>query len=289
MQISSTFARVRPFITSRFHPAAIALVMAIANVVCGCGSGSPSSSNPAPPPSTNPTPQNANVSGQYTLLLTSTNGHGATSVYTNFTQSGATVAGTAYTLVCPSNDLAQCKGSDAPAISITPAGTVKGTSVTITISYPNSAGVDTVAMVGEASRIYLPSLMGTYTDSLNDTGSWTAFPSGTVGADYSGTFNSTSNPLSISPTILMSITQDASLNLTGTATILNLPCINSLNLSGQAIGGAFRLADVTNKVAIVVVPNGSNFAFNYNFDSTAPSCPGDSGRGLITNQDPWGY
>ena len=248
----------------------------------GCGSGS---YTPAP---TTPVTPKASVTGQYNLVLTSTNGRGTTNIYTNFTQTGKTFAGTANTLVCPANDLSQCQGDGAAAISITPSGTVSGANVTMTISFPNTAGADTVTMVGTATGT---NLAGTYTDSLGDTGTWTASAAGSLSGNYSGTFNSTSNPLSIPPTILMTLAQDASLNLSGEATIMSSPCISSLTLSGQAIGGAFSLTDAASKAHIIAVPgaNGNSFTFSYNFESTAPQCAGDFGRGLVTNQDPWGY
>src|SRR6202521_5556984 len=109
----------------------------------GCGGGYTPTLTP-----TTPAAQNAVVSGQFNLLLTSTNGHGTTNIYTDITQTGTTFTGAANTLVCPSNDLSQCQGDDAPGISITPSGTVSGANVTIVISFPIMAGADTVTMVG---------------------------------------------------------------------------------------------------------------------------------------------
>jgi hypothetical protein len=62
-----------PFTKVRFHLRASALVIAAVIVVCGCGGGSTSSPTPFSPPGT-PVPQNARVTGQYNLVLTSTNG-----------------------------------------------------------------------------------------------------------------------------------------------------------------------------------------------------------------------
>jgi hypothetical protein len=239
------------------------------------------------------------VTGQYNLVLTSTKGQGTTNIYTDFTQTGTTFTGTANTLVCPSNDLSQCKGGDAPVISITPSGTVSGANVTIAISFPSTAGADTVTMVGSATGT---SLAGTYTDSLGDSGTWTAstaiHPFGPPPSvyDYSGTFNSTANPLLIAPTISIELGQDASSNLTGRATIMNSPCISSLTLSGQAIGDAFSLTDAGSKASIIALPTvptlptGNSFNFSYKFEPTAASCAGDFGRGVLTiNRQPWDY
>ena len=281
---------------------AAVLLMALPVAFAGCGGG-----YQAPPatPTTPVTPftQNASITGPYNLVLTSTNGHGTTNIYTNFTQTGTTFGGAANTLVCPSNDSSQCKGDDAPVVSITPSGTVSGANVTIVISFPSTAGADTVTMVGSATGT---SLAGTYTDTLGDSGTWTAStaihpfgpPPGVY--DYSGTFNSTSNPLVIAPTIFIELGQDASShassNLAGRATIMNSPCISSLTLSGQAIGDAFSLTDAASKAHIIALPTqptlptGNTFTFSYKFEPTAASCAGDFGHGVVTiNPSPWDY
>lgn len=271
--------------------AAVVLV-SVAVAFAGCGNGSQ-----APP--TTPVAQNASVTGQYNLVLTSTDGRGTTNIYTDFTQTGTTFTGAANTLVCPSNDLSQCKGDDAPVISITPSGTVSGANVTIVISLPSTSGTDTITMVGSATGT---SLAGTYTDSLGDSGTWTAStaihpfgpPPGVY--DYSGTFNSTSNPLLIAPTIFIELGQDASSNLTGSATVMHSSCLGSLTLSGQAIGDAFSLTDAASKVLILALPTqptlptGNSFTFSYKFEPTAANCAGDFGRGVITiSKSPFDY
>ncbi len=272
---------------------AAVVLMSVAVAFAGCGSGSQ-----APP--TTPVTQNASITGQYNLVLTSTNGRGTTNIYTDFTQTGTTFTGAENTLVCPSNDLSQCKGGDAPDIPITPSGTVSGANVTMVISFPSTGGADTVTMVGSATGT---SLAGTYTDSLGDSGTWTAStaihpfgpPPGVY--DYSGTFNSTLNPLLIAPTISIELGQDASShvssNLAGGATIMHSLCISSLTLSGQAIGDAFSLTDAANKLSIIALPtlpNGNSFTFSYKFEPTAASCAGDFGRGVVTIvTSPWGY
>ena len=87
----------------------------------------------------------------------------------------------------------------------------------------------------------------------------------------------------------MTLAQDASFHLAATAMIMGSPCIGSLALSGQAIGGAFSLIDATSKARIIALPTDSGFIFSYNFDATAPSCAGDFGRGTMTGQNPWDY
>jgi hypothetical protein len=259
-------------------------ILLFALLATGCGGAST--------PTPTPTPQlvpDAIVTGQYSLVLTSTNGHGTTNVYTNFTQAAKTFTGAANTLVCPLNDVLQCNGNDAQATSISPTGTVSGANVTIMISFPTAAGADTVSMVGTAAGANPVNLAGTYTDSQGDAGNWTGSPVGFYSGSYSGTFNLTVDPLPIAPTILLTLTQNDSFNLTGTAMITSLPCINSLTLSGQAIGGAFSLTDTANKAHITAVPTASNFTFSYHFDTTAPSCAGDFGQGALTPPNPWDY
>jgi len=255
-------------------------ILLIALLAAGCGAAN----TPAPP---TPVTPNANVSGQYDLALTSTSGHGTTNIYTNFTQTETTLTGAANTLVCPSNDLSQCFGNDAPVISITPIGTVDGTSVTMALTFPNMAGANSVSLVGTATGT---SLAGTYTDSRGDVGTWTGSAASSLSANYTGTFNSTSNPLFTAPSIAITLAQDAHFNLTGTATITNSPCINSLTFSGQAIGEAFSVTDATSKAVIFALPTGDNFTFTYSFDPSAANCAGDIGRGtFVTNKSPWDY
>ncbi len=254
-------------------------ILLFALLAAGCGS----MNTPAPTP---PSIQDATVIGQYNLVLTSTNGRGTTNIYTNFTQTGTTFTGAANTLVCPSNDLSLCVGDNVPAISVTTAGTVSGAKATIMISFPSTAGADTVTMVGTATGA---NLAGTYIDSLGDAGTWTATGACSLGGNYSGTFNSTPNPLSIAPTILITLSQDASFHLTGTATIMSSPCIGSLALSGQPIGGAFSLTDAASQARIIGLPTGNKFAFSYSFEPTAARCAGDYGRGEVTNNGSFDY
>ncbi|MGB2662832.1 MAG: hypothetical protein WAK48_02435 [Candidatus Acidiferrum sp.] len=261
-------------------------MLTFALLLAGCGAANTPTPAPAPAPSV----PDATITGQYNLVLTSTNGHGTINFYTNFTQTEKTFTGSATTLVCSSDDVSKCKGNDPPAASITPGGTVSGANVTITAAISTPAGADTFSLVGSAAAT---SLAGTYTDTQGDGGTWTGSTGSPLTGSYGGTFNSTANPLPIAPTILISLTQDGNFNLTGKGMITSWPCIGSLTFSGQAIGGAFSLTDTTNKVHITAVPSlpaGSNFAFSYNIDPTAPSCAGDFGLGqLTTSQSPWDY
>lgn len=259
-------------------------ILPFAFLVAGCGGATTPSPTSAPVPSPQPVP-GAVVTGQYNLVLTSENGQGTTTIYTDFTQTGKTFTGAASTLACPSNDLSQCIGDDS-ANSIIPAGTVSGAKVSLLISFPTKGEADTVTLVGTATGL---NLGGTYTDSLGDTGSWSGFPEGSLSGSYDGTFNSTPNPLPIAPTIVVTLAQDSSFNLTGAAMITSSPCISSLNFSGQAIGQAFSLTDAANHLQIIAIPTGNNFTFRYNFDSAAPRCAGDFGLGELTIPNPWDY
>jgi hypothetical protein len=95
MQNSRTLGRSRPS-TRKFSTKRILL---FASLAAGCGGGYLKTSTPMTPAT-----QNASVTGQYNLVLTSTNGHGTTNIYTVFTQTGTTITGAASTLVCPSNE-----------------------------------------------------------------------------------------------------------------------------------------------------------------------------------------
>ena len=204
-----------------------------------------------------------------------------TVIYTDFTQTEETFAGAGNTLVCRSNDPSQCKGSDPLADPIIPSGTLSGANVSMTMSFPSTAGTDSVNMLGTATGA---NLAGTYTDTRGDAGTWTASQRSSLSGTYTGTFNSTSNPLTISPTISITLRQ-YQFDLNGTATIMSSPCISSLTLTGQAIGGAFTLRDVAGKALIIALPdsNALNFNFSYDFNPTAASCTADSGRGVVTS------
>jgi hypothetical protein len=185
------------------------------------------------------------------------------------------------------------QGDDRLAASITPAGTVSGANVKITVSFPTAAGADTVSMVGSPTNTTTDiTLAGTYTDAQGDAGIWSGSTVPFLSGGYSGRFQSTAHPLPIASSISLAVTQDGSFNLTGTAMITSWPCNGSLTLSGQALGQAFRLTDAANKVRIIAVPatnTAGNWNFTYNIDPTAPNCAGDFGRGFVSNQSPWNY
>jgi hypothetical protein len=272
--------------------AAMKEIVLLALFASGCGGGytptTPSTTTPPPTPGT----QNALLTGRYDIFLTSTNGNDPTSIFTNFTRTGTTFTGAANSVVCR-KDLSQCVGDDSPVVSIIPSGSVSGVDVTITITFPGVAGEDTVTMVGAATGSG-NGISGTYTDSLGDAGTFTAFPSGVFfgGSDtHNGTFNSTPKPLPIAPTILIKLTElfDLGFHVTGTATILNSPCVSSLTLTGEEVGDAIKLTDEAAKAHILIVPGSTNFVFSYNFDSDAPRCAGDFGLGMTIDPDPWGY
>jgi len=263
----------------------LALVVLLA---VGCGGGYQQTSSPV----TTPTPQSASLTGRYDIFLTSTNGKDPTSIFTNFTLTGTTFAGAPNSVVCPTA-LSQCVGDDSPVVSIIPSGSVSATDVTITITFPGVAGVDTVKMVGAMTGPG-KDIAGTYTDSLGNAGTFSAFPSGVFfgGSDtHNGTFNSTPNPLPIAPTILIKLTElhDAAFSVTGTATIMNSPCISSLTLTGEEVGDAIKLTDQAAKAHILILPGSTNLLFSYSFDSDAPSCAGDFGLGATTDANPWDY
>lgn len=127
-----------------------------------------------------------------------------------------------------------------------------------------------------------------------DRRTFSAFPSGVFfgGSDtHNGTFNSTPNPLSIPPTILIKLSElhDAAFHVAGMATIVNLPCISSLTLTGAEVGDALKLTDESAKAHFLILPGSTNFLFSYSFDSGAPACAEDFGLGMTTDPNPWDY
>ena len=267
-------------------------IVLLALFASGCGGGYTETSTPSGTQPPTPSTQNAILTGRYDIFLTSTNGNDPRSIFTNFTRTGTTFKGAANSVVCP-KDLSQCVGDDSPVVSIIPSGTVSGVDVTITITFPGVAGEDTVTMVGTMTG-QGNDISGTYTDSLGDAGTFTAFSSGVFfgGSDtHNGTFNSTPNPLPIAPTILIKLTElfDLGFHVTGTATILNSPCVSTLTLKGEEVGDAIKLTDEAAKAHILILPGSTNFNFSYSFEPDAPGCAGDFGLGMTTDPDPWGY
>jgi len=221
-----------------------------------------------------------------------------TTIYSHFVQSGEQITGGSNTLVCPGNDVGQCKGGDDPATPVTVQGKVRGINVVLDISFTGISGADTFTLTGLATGT---TLGGSYTDSLGDAGSWTATPAmhpfgpppGVY--NYTGSLNSTANPLTIPPTLSLQLggTGASASNLSGNGMVQSWPCVSSLSVTGQQFGDAFTMTDTTSKIAILVIPadsTGTNFLFNYRFDSGAPSCAGDTGLGTLALQpSPFDY
>lgn len=270
---------------------AAVVLMSSAAGLPGCGEHGQSSVN-------SPAPQKVILSGQYNLVLNSATGQGVATVYATLTQTGTTFAGTADTVVCRSNDASQCRGGDTSPIVLS--GTVRNTDIEIAISFTSATGPDRITMIGSSAAA---GLGGTYTDTLGDTGKWSAsiavhrFSPAPAVYDYSGNFNSTANPLLIAPTISMELGLDTSSRLIGKAAITNSSCIHSLSFSGRVVGDALILTDAAAKAGLVVLPTqptppgGTSFSLSYRFESDAPACAGDVGRGTLTmqNASPWDY
>jgi hypothetical protein len=305
MQNSRALGRFKSFPNPAVRPEAFALAILALIATWGCGGGQYPISTPAIPITS--ATHDALVSGQYNLILTSTNGHGTVNIYTDFSQTGSAFSGSSNTLVCPSNHSTECQGEQPSAESITPSGTVSGQNITITISIPASSGMNTLSMVGTASVL---NFAGSYTDSIGDTGTWTGSPAvneitnSAISYEYGGTFNSTSDPLLIPAGISVQLAQDltadpypiGNFNVKGTAALTNFPCISSLALTGQVIGDAMILTDATNMVSIIAVPaqptlsTGNNFNFSYKFEATAPHCAANSGTGMLAlTSSPFDY
>jgi hypothetical protein len=261
----------------------------LALLISGCGGGYTSPPAPDTGQSSGPTTQSGRVTGRYDVVLTSSSGHGTTSIHTNFLQSDTSLTGGA-NVICQDGDPSKCVEDDLPGVSITTSGTWKPPDISLTVSFPSLSGADTISVAGSLTGPG-QNLTGTYTDTLGDSGTFTAFPSGvSAGPSLSGHFNSMAHPLSIAPMIQMSLVQshDSGFHLTGSATITSFPCISSLTFTGQQVGDAVELNDSTAKVHFLMLPGPTNFIFSYEFDQSAPSCAGDFGQGSIDGSY-WDY
>jgi hypothetical protein len=227
--------------------------------------------------------QGASVSGPYTVVATSTKGNGNTNVYANLSaQSTTSFSASSSTLVCPGNVPQNCIG-DGSGSTVTLTGTVSGTSIQIVVQFTNQNGPDTLTLSGGANGT---TLSGSYSDTQGDAGSWTATLSGSLSGTYNGSVNSTPNPSPTAPALSVLLTEDQSLNLSGSASVSNSLCFTSLDFSqGSVIGGAFTVTDTTKDVVIGAVPTGSGtFSVFYQIGSSAPICSGDYGTGTFTIQ-----
>lgn len=141
--------------------------------------------------------QNATVSGPYAVTATSSKNGGITDIYANFVvQSNSAFSATQDTLVCPANDPTQCTGDDPPTLTYTLTGTVSGNNVQMTLQFRNTSGPDTATVSGTLSGT---SMSGSYPDTQGDSGNWTATQSASRPQNFSGTINSTLNPLQVAP------------------------------------------------------------------------------------------
>lgn len=221
----------------------------------------------------------ATVSGPYTITLTSTNNGPSESIYTDFTQTGSTFAGSNTTLACESNQVANCVGDDPPALAFTPTGSVTGNNFSMTLVFANNSGALTTTFTGSVNG---GRITGNYTDTQGGAGSFVATEqAGTLTGTYSGTLHPDSNPV-IAPTITINLTQ-TNLGLVGTATVTNSTCFSSLNFSsGNVIGGALTLSNSGPNIFILAVPNTSSaFSFTYSVGQDG-ACGGDTGTGTLT-------
>jgi hypothetical protein len=126
-------------------------IVAISLVACG-GRDSKSGS---------PTPQMADITGQYSILATSTKKTvlGVTGIYTNLSQqSNGVFGGDPNTFVCPSNSFSCNIGAQLSA-------EVSEKNVSITLLTLGLTGHDTISLTGTVSGT---TISGTYTDTEGD-------------------------------------------------------------------------------------------------------------------------
>jgi hypothetical protein len=211
-------------------------------MLTGCGGSSNVLNTPG-----SPSPQNANISGEYQINGISTKNNSLTSVFANLSQHSTGIfGGDQNTTICFFTD--SCfRGVQLTAM-------VTGDNVIISVLAPGTGGQNTITFTGIVSGT---NMAGTYTDSQDDAGNWTANPAATLTGTYRGSAIAgslgTVDPIPLG--ITMALIQQPDFSLSGSAMATNSRCIAELNFdTGQAFGGAFFLHDLGHGVAIAGSP-----------------------------------
>jgi hypothetical protein len=248
------------------------LVLVVALFLAACGGGSNGGGGVSVPP-------NADISGQYPILLTTTQNTipSLSSIQTNFIkQSDGVFKGDPDTYFCPGG-LLSCSGN-------TPlTAQVRLNSVSIAVSPPGISGQKTITLTGTVSG---STMSGTYKDTDGDAGTWTATHVSPLTGTYIGT--ATDDGVSTIPLgVALMLVQQSDFSLTGGASITNSPCITQLNFTtGKAVGGSFY---VDNSLIFMrgVPASGNTYAFLFhNIGSPGPVgiCENYQGGGDLTRQ-----
>src|SRR6266403_2731972 len=259
----------------RFQPLVCLVVLLV-----GCGGGGGSNSTPTP------TPQAAVVTGQWSFIATDTTNN-KTAVFANLSSQG----GGSYFATGVDSAVCDLATSQCQVINNTP-------SITVTVSLTNQVQVSmtnvvtttgatiTVSGTGTVDAAGTKMSSGTWTSSGGASGTWTSDIVKSFTGSYTGTFNSTVSPATVPYGVSLTIAQDTSYNVTGTAVITHSLCFTNLTLSGHAVGGVFYLVDSAQSIVAVGIegpalpPN--QLAFGYQVVSGCGA--GDVGQGTITRQ-----
>jgi hypothetical protein len=246
--------------------------------LAGCGGGSassnsdPSSSNP-PASNSSPTAQ-----GQWTFTGSdSSDSYFQVVVFANLTQSGSTTffATPANVAVCKTEagvPPLQAANPDAEAsCSLNSASldaTLGASSVNINLTNAPAlnGGIEAVTANGTftASNNLATAMQGSWSETGSpqpDSGNWTAQPN----VPFTGTYNGTVNfNGSIPVNVTLTLTQNASYGITGTATLQNDLCYLGFDFSGSVIGGGFGGLNSNNSiVAGAVQTSPGEITFGY--------------------------
>jgi hypothetical protein len=224
-------------------------------------------------------PQNADISGQYPILMTTTQNTipALSAIQTNFLkQSDGVFDGDPDTSYCPGGYLS-CFGH-------TPlTATVRVSSVSMSALAPGLSGQKTITLTGTVSG---SAMSGTYNDTDGDAGIWTATQAGPLTGTYIGT--ATDDGVSAIPLgVTMMLVQQSNFSLTGDASITNSPCITQLNFtSGKAVGASFYVDDGTYFMRGVPT-SGNTYTFLFGYiggPGFVGVCENYQGGGSLTRQ-----
>jgi hypothetical protein len=254
----------------------IALVVAVSNSGCGGASSSP-------PPPVAPT----DITGAWSIIVTDT-ANNTTAVFANISSQGGGnfFATGANTMTCDLTTV-QCQITDTPNLTIQIS---QSNHVSLTMSNlidENTGTTDTISADGTVDSAYMS---GSWISQGGvEHGTWQGQRTFNFTDLYSGTINSTLSPSPIPVGVSLSVTQDASYNLTASATFSNSPCFTSLSFSGHVVGGAFYMTDSTSSIVVYGI-GGSAFSvilsrplqFGYKILSGCDS--GDQGQGTLSTK-----
>lgn len=219
-----------------------AVVLALSNSGCGGASSSP----PPSPPSVAP----ADITGQWSIIATDT-ANNTTAVFANISSQGggdffATGENTA---TCDLNTV-QCQVTNTPNVTIQISQSNRVSASVSNVIDVSTGATETISADGTVDSTGTQ-MSGSWISTSKKAGTWQGrkdtFPGGGL---YTGSMNSTASPAPIPVGVSLSFAQDASYNLTASATFTNSPCFTSLSFSGRTVGGAFYMTDSTSSIVL---------------------------------------